>query len=87
MRFYRDPLVRRFVSGSAFAAAFIYVAVRFFDVDWEVVKVFVIFSILFVIGLIVLGFFGSIVLALIRRMRGRHAESLLDRLPEDSERR
>ncbi|XOV88852.1 MAG: hypothetical protein ACFHX7_02960 [Pseudomonadota bacterium] len=78
-RFYRDPLIRRFVSGSAFAAAFVYVAVRYFKVETEVVWVFLLFSIVFVIGMMMVGFVLSFVIRLLRRpVKG----SLLDHLEE-----
>ena len=51
----KDPLVRRFISASFFSGAFIWVAVYFFDVETEVVKALFIFSLIFVIGLIVVG--------------------------------
>ena len=51
----KDPLVRRFISASCFAAALVWVAVYFFDVDKDVVQVLFIFSVIFVLGLIVLG--------------------------------
>ena len=53
----KDPLVRRLISSSAFAGAFVWVAVRYFNVDTEVVWVlfglsFVFVGILIVIGLV-----------------------------------
>lgn len=53
----KDPLVRRFISSSAFAGAFVWVAVRYFEVDTEVVWVlfglsFVFVGILIIVGLV-----------------------------------
>ena len=51
----RDPLVRRFISSSVFAGAFVWVAVRYFEVDTEVVWVLFGLSFVFVGALIVVG--------------------------------
>ena len=74
-------MVRRFISGSLFASAFIWVAVRFFDVDTEVIYVFFVLSVVFVGGLIALGFVFSFLYAWYRRRK--QSGGLLDRLPED----
>ena len=66
----KDPLVRRFISACCFASAFIWVAVYFFDVELQVVRVLFVFSVIFVIGLI----FGGLLLApLIRMFRSEPA--------------
>lgn len=77
MKLLRDPLFRRFISASVFAGAFVWVAVRYFNVDTEVVWVLFVFSIAFVIGMIVLGFVGSFFVKIFRRpIKG----SMLDKL-------
>ena len=81
MKLYKDPLFRRFLSASAFAGAFVWVAVRYFNVDTEVVWVLFVFSIAFVIGMILLGFLGSFFVKLFRRpVKG----SMLDKLDSDA---
>ncbi len=62
----KDPLVRRFVSGSCFAGAFVWVAVRFFHVETDVVWV------LFVMSFVLVGLMmaaGLIMAPLIRFFR------------------
>lgn len=76
-------MVRRFISGSLFASAFIWVAVRFFDVDTEVIYVFFVLSVMFVLGLILLGFLFSFVYSWIRRRR--QSGGMLDRLPDEDQ--
>lgn len=66
MRFHKDPLVRRFVSGSLFAGLFVWVAVRYFDVDTEVVYVLFIMSFVFVGGLMLVGVAGALLVRLFR---------------------
>ena len=63
----KDPLVRRFISGSLFAAAFVWVAVSFFEVDPEVVWVFLLLSSGFVFLLVIAGLIGAPVIALFNR--------------------
>ncbi len=67
---YKDPLFRRFISGSAFAGAFIWVAIAYFDVELEVVWVFFIFSIGFVVLMVLAGLLLSPVIRLFNRPRG-----------------
>lgn len=83
MKFYKDPLVRRFVSASVFAVAFIWVAVRYFDVDTEVIWVLFVFSVAFVIGMMVLGFVFSFVLRWLRRGDDGMLSRLEDTTRED----
>jgi Na+-driven multidrug efflux pump len=64
---FRDPLYIRILSGLFFACAFIWVAIRYFQVDVNVIWVFLIMSVIFVAGLIVLGLVFSVVLRLLRR--------------------
>ncbi len=80
MRFYKDPLFRRFVSGSVFAGLFVWVAVRYFDVPTDVVWVLFVMSFVFVGGMIVIGVGGAF---LVRLFRGRQA-GMLNKL-EDAE--
>ena len=70
MKAFRDPLYIRILSGMFFACAFIWVAIRYFQVDVNVIWVFLIMSVIFVAGLIVLGLVFSVVLRLLRRRRG-----------------
>ena len=51
----KDPLFRRLVSSSAFAATFIWVAVRYYNVETEVMWVFLGLSFLFVGILVIIG--------------------------------
>ena len=70
MKAFKDPLYIRILSGMFFAGAFIWVAVRYFQVDVGVIYVFLIMSIVFVAGLIVLGLVFSVLLRLLRRRSG-----------------
>ena len=63
----KDPLFRRFISSSAFAGAFIWVAVRYFEVDTEVVWVLFELSFVFVGILIVVGLILAPTVSLFRR--------------------
>ncbi len=69
MRLLKDPLFRRFVSGTVFASAFIWVAVAFFDVDTEVVRVLFVYSIGFVGLMMLLGLVLSPLFLLSRKKR------------------
>ena len=82
MKAFRDPLYIRILSGMFFACAFIWVAIRYFQVDVNVIWVFLIMSVIFVAGLIVLGLVFSVVLRLLRRRRGG---GLLDTIAIESE--
>jgi len=79
-------LTRRLIVASFFAAAFVWVAVRYFNVDSSVVWSFFLRSVVLVICLIALGFAFSFLLMWLRRRRGG---GMLDHLPdaEDSEKR
>lgn len=81
MKILPDPLYMRILSGAVFAAAFVWVAISYFDVDPAVVEVFAILSVIFVGGLIVLGFVFALVLRLFRR---RHHGGLLDSIAAGS---
>ena len=76
----KDPLIRRFISGTAFAGLFIWVAVYYFDVETEVVKVFFYFSILFVLGLMLVGLVLAPLVRLFRR-----EPTFLSKIDEDPE--
>ena len=76
----KDPFVRRFISASCFAAAFVWVAVYFFDVETEVVQVLFAFSVIFVLGLI---FVGLLLMPLVKLFRGE--PTLLSRIQEGEE--
>ena len=76
----RDPLVRRFISSSVFAGAFVWVAVRYFEVDTEVVWVLFGLSFVFVGALIVVGLVLAPAIRLFRRK-----PSLLSKLDDLSD--
>ena len=63
----RDPLFRRLVSSSAFAAIFIWVAVRYYNVETEVMWVFLGLSFLFVGILVVIGLLLAPAVRIFRR--------------------
>jgi hypothetical protein len=79
----RDPLVRRFISSSVFAGAFVWVAVRYFEVDTEVVWVLFGLSFVFVGILIVVGLVLAPVVRLFRRKPS--LLSKLDSSPDELE--
>ena len=62
-------MVRRFISAAFFASAFVWVAVSFFDVETEVVWVLFIYSIGFVILMILVGFLFVPFISLFRKKR------------------
>ena len=76
----KDPLVRRFISASCFATAFVWVAVYFFDVETEVVQVLFAFSVIFVLGLIFVGLLLTPLISLFRR-----EPTLLSKIQEGEE--
>lgn len=78
----RDPLIRRFISLCLFGGAFIWVAVEFFNVKWEVVGEFFLGSIALVIILIGMAWLASLIL---RRMH-RPRSSFLDDTGDHRER-
>ena len=63
----RDPLFRRLVSSSAFAAIFIWVAVRYYNVETGVMWVFLGLSFLFVGILVVIGLLLAPAVRIFRR--------------------
>jgi hypothetical protein len=77
----KDPLVRRLISSSAFAGAFVWVAVRYFDVETEVVWVLFGLSFVFVGILIVIGLVLAPAVRLFRRKPA--LLSKLDASPEE----
>ena len=77
---FKDPLVRRFISGSAFAGAFVWVAVRYFEVETEVVWVLFGLSFVFVGMMIVV---GLILAPAVRLFRAK--PSLLSKLENPDE--
>ncbi|MGV0035177.1 MAG: hypothetical protein ACNYPE_09495 [Candidatus Azotimanducaceae bacterium WSBS_2022_MAG_OTU7] len=78
----KDPLIRRLISSSAFAGAFIWVAVRYYDVETEVIWVFFGLSFIFVGVLIVIGLVLAPAVRLFRRKPP--LLSKLDALPDES---
>ena len=87
MYFFKDPMVRRFVSAAFFASAFVWVAVSFFDVETEVVWVLFIYSIGFVLLMILVGFLFVPFISLFRKKRSSLLEGTTledsDDTPED----
>jgi hypothetical protein len=82
----KDPLVRRLISSSAFAGAFIWVAVRYFEVETEVIWVFFGLSFVFVGILIVMGLVLAPAVRLFRRKPSllSKLDDLPDHLPDES---
>ena len=81
LRIFRDRQVRRFVVATFFALAFIWVAMRWFNVDRDVVLVFAILAFALIGILILLGFLFSFALHLfMRRDRG-----MLSKIEEEEE--
>ncbi len=64
---FKDPLIRRFISASLFAGAFVWVAVVFFDVETEVVWVFLILSVVFVLMMVFAGLILAPIVSLFNR--------------------
>ena len=83
MNFFRDPLVRRFISATFFAAAFIWVAVVFFDVETDVMRVLFIYS----VGLVLLMVLAALVLFPFIGMFRKKRSSLLDGVKNADENR
>ena len=67
MKFLSDPLFRRFLSGSLFAGAFVWVAVTHFNVETEIVWVFFLLSFIFVAAMITIGLILAPMVRLLRR--------------------
>lgn len=74
---YKDPLIRRFLSGSLFAAAFVWMAVTQFNVDMDTIWVLLKMSFVFVAALIVIGLVTMPIVRLFYRRR-----SFLDDIDE-----
>ena len=64
---FKDPLIRRFLSASMFAAAFVWVAVTYFNVETEVVWAFLVFSVGFVILMVLVGLLFAPVISMFNR--------------------
>jgi hypothetical protein len=75
-KFFTDPLIRRFLSGTLFAVAFIWLAIYFFDVETEVLRVLAIMSGLLVLLLIGVAFIFSFVVRFFRRSNGGLLEKI-----------
>ncbi len=68
---YKDPLIRRLITGTALTVLFVAVAVRYFNVRVDVVMGFLLGSIGVVAAMIGLAFVASLLLGFIRRkLRG-----------------
>ena len=72
----RDPLFRRFLSATFFAGAFVWVAVTYFNVETEVIRVFLIMSFLFVAVMIFIGLLLVPLIKLTHKKRSSFLESL-----------
>jgi len=83
-RLFKDPLFRSFLSGTLFAASFVFVAVYFFDVDTEIVTTFFILSFIFVGSMIIVGLVLAPFITLLRRKKSKFINSLGD-MKEDIE--
>ena len=79
-RILTDSLFRRFLIASAFAGAFVWVAVDAFDVKIEVVIEFLVMSILMVVAIVVCAF---LVAFLIRLIRGKREPLSFDHTESD----
>ncbi|HAK50794.1 MAG TPA: hypothetical protein DCM54_02660 [Gammaproteobacteria bacterium] len=73
---FTDPLFRRFVSGTLFAATFVWVAVYFFNVDKQIVTTFFILSFIFVGSMIVVGLVLTPIVMLTRKKKSRFIKSV-----------
>lgn len=75
-KFFTDPLIRRFFSGAIFAGAFVWLAIYFFDVETEVIRVLAIMSGLLILLIIGLAFVFSFVMKYLRRSNGGMLENI-----------
>ncbi len=75
-KIFTDPLIRRFLSGTLFAVAFVWLAIYFFDVETEVLRVLAIMSGLLVLLLIGVAFIFSFVVKFFRRSNGGMLENI-----------
>ena len=75
-KFFTDPLIRRFFSGAIFAGAFVWLAIYFFDVETEVIRVLAIMSGLLILLIIGLAFAFSFVMKYLRRSNGGMLENI-----------
>lgn len=68
---FKDPLIRRLITGTALTVLFVAVAVRYFNVRIDVVMGFLLGSVGVVGAMIGLAFLSSLLLGLVRRkLRG-----------------
>jgi len=79
-----DPLVRRFFSAAFFASAFVWVAVEFFDVETEVVKVLFILSVGFILLMVLAGLVLFPFITLFRKKRSRLLDNVVDGVAKKS---
>lgn len=63
---FKDSQIRLFVTGTIFAMVFVWMAVYSYDVEKEVIQVFLIMSFMMVGALIVFGFLFSFVIRIFR---------------------
>ncbi len=65
----KDPLVRRFILGTALSALFVWVVIRYFGLPVDRAMSFLLGSFIFVGGLIVLAAGVALIMSLLRRRR------------------
>ena len=68
-RIWSDPLLRNLCSGSLFALTFIWAAINFFGVDLEIIKTFLLLSLIFVAAMILIGLILFPIALLIRNQK------------------
>ncbi len=78
-------MVRRFISAAIFASAFVWVAVSFFDVETEVVWVLFLYSIGFVVLMILVGFLFVPFISLFRKKRSSLLEGTTPKDLDDTQ--
>ena len=75
---FKNSLFRHFLSGTLFAASFVWVAVYFFDVDTEIVTTFFIMSFIFVGSMILVGLVLAPIITLSRKKKSKFVNSFGD---------
>ena len=63
---FKNSQIRLLISGTLFAVAFVWMAISSYDVDDEVIRVFLIMSVILVAGLILSGFLFSLLIRVLR---------------------
>ncbi|MFT7686380.1 MAG: hypothetical protein ACI9FB_001725 [Candidatus Azotimanducaceae bacterium] len=84
LKILKNAHIRLLFTGSFFAAAFVAMAIYSYGVDVEEIKVFLVFSFLFLLAIMVAGFLFSFVISIYRRlMRSRNSGGLLDNIEKN----